>query len=273
MDLIDFGPPDLICNELLEEPQDCAICQEEIALPVVLECKHSFCLVCIHQSNSIRKTCPLCRATINSDKIPITGLHLSDLENLNTQIESPLAPEPRSRESPFTEPELRESRSSEGVPPESPFTEPELRESPLVPELLRSLQISMQVAASEELQVYYISEENVVALTTLENYGRSTDRTKVAYECWTCKRFTDYTGHSFGCLGCKQPRIAPRSMFRADLENGEVSVKHMSLENTIGTYGSYSEMAAAARRYIFESNIVVIDGCTRVLHNFYDLIQ
>ena len=262
MDLIDFGPPDLICNELLEEPQDCAICQEEIALPVVLECEHSFCLVCIHKANSIRKTCPLCRATINSDKIPITGLHLSDLENLNTQIESPLAPEPRSRESPFTEPELRESRSSEGVPPESP----------LVPELLRSLQISMQVAASEELQVYYISEENVVALTTLENYGRSTDRTKVAYECWTCKRFTDYTGHSFGCLGCKQPRIAPRSMFRVDLENGEVSVKHMSLENTIGTYGSYSEMAAAARRYIFESNIVVIDGCTRVLHN-YDLIQ
>ena len=72
---------DLICTEQLEELQNCTICLEEIRRPVVLECKHSFCLYCLHKWTLTTKTCPNCRVDVNPEKIPVTGL--SDLENFH----------------------------------------------------------------------------------------------------------------------------------------------------------------------------------------------
>jgi len=187
--------------------ENCLICLEEITRPLVLECKHSFCLNCLPKRVSTAKTCPTCRAPINPEKITVTGLNLSDLERF---------------------------------------------------------------MSGDERLVYYMSDRNIVELTTMVNYGNSalseSIRTRVAYECWTCKRFTDYTGHSFGCLGCLNiARTLPRSMFRADLENGEVSTEHSYIDY-IATR-PYDQMAAHAQRFLFESTIVTGDR-TRVIHNY-----
>jgi len=194
----------------LEAPQNCLICQDEIARPVVLECKHSFCLNCLPKWVSTSKTCPTCRSPINPEKIPVTGLNLSDIVEDNSRDEKLQRP------------------------------------------------------------VYYMSDRNIVELTTMANYGHSAlsefIRTRVAYECWTCNRFTDYMGHSFGCLGCLNTiRTKPRSMLMADMVDGQISTEHSYMDDA--TTRPYDQMAAHAQRFLFESTIVTGDR-TRVMHYY-----
>jgi len=51
-----------------KEPDECAICLEEIELPITLECGHVFCVSCLvqyHSSNPDKSSCPNCRGDMN----------------------------------------------------------------------------------------------------------------------------------------------------------------------------------------------------------------
>lgn len=173
---------------------------------MVLECKHSFCLYCLHKWTLTTKTCPNCRVDVNPEKIPVTGL--SDLENFH-DAENDV----------------------------------------------------------EELQrpVYFMSEASRLEVTTMANYGHSTlsDHTRVAFECCDCNTFTDYRGHLLGCLCCRRnARTIPRSLFRVDLENGQVAAEQILIDCIPGVANgtSYYQKAVAFECFLRESNIVATNG-------------
>lgn len=45
----------------------CSICHDEFKTPVLLECQHIFCEVCVCKWLDREQTCPLCRAKIADD--------------------------------------------------------------------------------------------------------------------------------------------------------------------------------------------------------------
>jgi len=51
-----------------KEPDECAICLEDIELPISLECGHIFCVSCLmqyHSSNPKKSSCPNCRGDMD----------------------------------------------------------------------------------------------------------------------------------------------------------------------------------------------------------------
>lgn len=59
-----------------KEPDECAICLEEIELPICLECGHVFCVSCLmhyHDANPGKNSCPNCRGEAQN-----IGLKASD---------------------------------------------------------------------------------------------------------------------------------------------------------------------------------------------------
>lgn len=46
---------------------DCSICLNHYDIPVVLDCNHTFCFLCIKEVNLHGMTCPLCRNNITID--------------------------------------------------------------------------------------------------------------------------------------------------------------------------------------------------------------
>lgn len=49
------------------ETEECPICRESITLPFTLECKHTFCYLCIKRASQENRRCPLCRRRITYD--------------------------------------------------------------------------------------------------------------------------------------------------------------------------------------------------------------
>lgn len=55
-----------------KEPDECAICLEEIELPISLECGHVFCVSCLlryHVANKKSSCCPNCRGDMDTDQL------------------------------------------------------------------------------------------------------------------------------------------------------------------------------------------------------------
>ena len=46
---------------------DCVVCMQPYDLPVMLDCGHVFCYICLKTANKSKDECPLCRAIITID--------------------------------------------------------------------------------------------------------------------------------------------------------------------------------------------------------------
>ena len=60
-------------DEILTTELSCPICYETMISAHVVNCKHSFCELCLKSSLQIRKTCPVCRTPVNA-VIPLKSL-------------------------------------------------------------------------------------------------------------------------------------------------------------------------------------------------------
>ena len=59
-----------------KEPDECAICLEEIELPISLECGHVFCVSCLmhyHEANPGKNSCPNCRGEAKNVGLKASG--------------------------------------------------------------------------------------------------------------------------------------------------------------------------------------------------------
>lgn len=216
-----------ISGRELPTPPDCSICLDKIHRPVKLECKHSFCLTCIFQASVDRRTCPLCRRTFIMD---------------NIQIPAPL--------------NLIEFKSY------------------LDPLQNLSLNIATNFFNQDDNmfshRVYYMSNLQVVQLDNVEDYMYSTLSYhpkrwfRTAYQCWKCERFTDYRGHSDGCLGCRRKeRTIPRCQLIVQLDQGGkllYCIYSLMTEHLFKIHGANVEdpveQADISSRYSFVENIV-----------------
>lgn len=222
-----------ISGRELPTPPDCRICLEDIHRPVKLECEHSFCLTCISRSSVDRRTCPLCRAPIILD---------------NIQIPAPL--------------NLMEFKS---------YFDPLQNLS-----LFGRRSIFIQDDDVLSAQVYYMSNLQAVQLDNVEDYMCSTlsDRSKcwlrTAYKCWKCGKFTDYRGHSYGCLGClRTERTIPRGQLVVKLESrdGVLRAEYNSMiDHLAAVHGEniedFTEQANIASQYKFNENVVYEETLT-----------
>lgn len=216
-----------ISGRELPTPPDCSICLGEIHRPVKLECGHFFCLTCISQSSVDRRTCPYCRRPFIMD---------------NVQIPAPL--------------NLMEFRS---------YLDPLQNLS-----LNRTTNIFNREDNIFSHQVYYMSNLQVVQLDNVEDYMYSTISYhpkrwfRTAYQCWKCYRFTDYRGHSYGCLGClRKERTIPRSQLAVHLDpSSEIIYGNCTsmIEHLVKIHGANVEdpveQAEVASRYSFVENII-----------------
>ncbi|KAI9314896.1 hypothetical protein BX666DRAFT_1964506 [Dichotomocladium elegans] len=66
-------PP--IDMDALKEAFLCQICVDFYVIPYTLECGHTFCSACILNWLGRRRTCPHCRANINSRPVPAFTVH------------------------------------------------------------------------------------------------------------------------------------------------------------------------------------------------------
>jgi len=59
-----------------DKPDECAICLEEIEIPISLECGHIFCASCLmqyHSSNPKKSSCPNCRGDMGTEQLGATA--------------------------------------------------------------------------------------------------------------------------------------------------------------------------------------------------------
>jgi SWI/SNF-related matrix-associated actin-dependent regulator of chromatin subfamily A3 len=54
---------------VIESQEECPVCMEPLADPVITHCKHFFCRTCISKVIEIQHKCPMCRAELSEDKL------------------------------------------------------------------------------------------------------------------------------------------------------------------------------------------------------------
>ncbi|KAK3936758.1 putative SWI/SNF-related matrix-associated actin-dependent regulator of chromatin subfamily A member 3-like 1 [Diplogelasinospora grovesii] len=54
---------------VIESQEDCPVCFESLANPLITHCKHVFCRACITKVIEIQHKCPMCRAELSEDKL------------------------------------------------------------------------------------------------------------------------------------------------------------------------------------------------------------
>lgn len=82
----------MILNQIGMKPdiEECIICMErkpEITLP----CTHCYCLLCIEQWNDSNKTCPVCRATVESTEDSWLIPEIPESSEVNAELQNALA--------------------------------------------------------------------------------------------------------------------------------------------------------------------------------------
>ncbi|CAG9950074.1 unnamed protein product [Clonostachys rosea f. rosea IK726] len=72
----------------MESQQECAICFEVPATPVITHCKHVFCRDCIMKAIQLQHKCPLCRNALYEDSLLEPAPEESNEQDLDIDIET-----------------------------------------------------------------------------------------------------------------------------------------------------------------------------------------
>ncbi|KAK7218751.1 hypothetical protein V2G26_006754 [Clonostachys chloroleuca] len=72
----------------MESQQECAICFEVPATPVITNCKHVFCRDCIMKAIRLQHKCPLCRNALDEDSLLEPAPEESNEQTLDIDIET-----------------------------------------------------------------------------------------------------------------------------------------------------------------------------------------
>ncbi|KAL1263359.1 hypothetical protein QQF64_006098 [Cirrhinus molitorella] len=94
-----------------DEDLNCPVCFELFNNPVVLECSHSFCQMCINKcwNGQFTRICPVCRATCVSESPPINLVLRNIVESFRVRQQSSEAEAEQSNQ------ERQERKSTESV--------------------------------------------------------------------------------------------------------------------------------------------------------------
>lgn len=72
----------------LESQEECAVCYENPAGPVITNCKHVFCRVCITKAIQIQHKCPMCRNPLTNDSLLEPAPEGASDDNFDTDTQS-----------------------------------------------------------------------------------------------------------------------------------------------------------------------------------------
>lgn len=73
---------------VIESQEECPVCMESLADPVITHCKHVFCRACISKVIEIQHKCPMCRAELSEDKLVEPAPEYEETDGLDKETKS-----------------------------------------------------------------------------------------------------------------------------------------------------------------------------------------